>query len=231
MNPFPGQPVAAASEASVRQYLISVFNLMAMGLVLSGGIAYAAVSSGLYLKLLGTPLIFVVMLSPLALVFFLGARVQHMSVAAAQATYWAFVSLMGLSLGWVFLRYTGESMERVFFITAGTFGAMSLYGYTTRADLSSWGSFLFMGLVGLIIASVANIFFQSSAASWVISVIGVLVFTGYTAYDVNKLKAFASAYGTEGDVAQKGAIMGALNLYLDFVNLFLFLLRLLGDRR
>jgi len=232
LNPFPGQQQAVAvSEADVRSYLLSVFNLMAGGLVLTGLVAYAGVMSGIYQRLLGTPLIYLVIFAPLGLVFYLSARIQQMSTAAAQVCYWTYAGLVGLSLGFVFLVYTGQSIMNVFFITAGMFGAMSLYGYTTRADLSAWGSFLIMGLFGVIIASVVNVFVHSSALNWVVSVIGVIVFTGLTAYDVNKLKAFAAANGPYGEMAEKGAIMGALSLYLDFINLFLMLLRLMGNRR
>lgn len=232
LNPYPGQQQAAAvSEADVRRYLLSVFNLMAGGLVLTGLVAYAGVMSGIYQKLLGTPLIYVVIFAPLGLVIYLSSRIQQMSVATAQICYWVYASLVGLSMGFVFLVYTGESIMNVFFITAGTFGAMSIFGYTTRADLSGMGSFLMMGLIGIIIASVVNLFMHSDAMGWIISVIGVIVFTGLTAYDVNKLKAFAVANGPYGEMADKGAIMGALSLYLDFINLFMMLLRLMGNRR
>ena len=169
------------------------------------------------------------MLSPLALVFLLSARVAKMSVGAAQATFWVFATLMGASLAYIFIIYTETSIARVFFITAGTFGAMSLYGYTTKKDLTGWGSFLFMGLIGIIIASIVNFFLASSALHFAISVIGVLVFVGLTAYDTQRIK--NSYY--EGDstaVASKKAIMGALSLYLDFINLFLMMLRLFGSR-
>jgi FtsH-binding integral membrane protein len=153
-----------------------------------------------------------------------------MSVSAAQLTFWVFAALMGLSMASIFLQFTGASIARVFFITAGTFGAMSLYGYTTRRDLTGWGSFLFMGLIGIIIASLVNIFLKSSGLDWIISVIGVIVFAGLTAWDTQKIKEMYSAYD-DGTVAGRKAIMGALSLYLDFINLFLMLLRLFGDRR
>jgi hypothetical protein len=167
--------------------------------------------------------------APLGMVFFLSFRIHAMSVATAQLTFWLFAAVMGIGLAPIFLMYTGASVARVFFITSATFGAMSLWGYTTKRDLTSWGSFLFMGLVGIIIASLVNIFLQSSMMQWVISVIGVVIFTGLTAYDTQKIK---EMYFEQDDQATMGrkAIMGALNLYLDFINLFLMLLQLFGNR-
>jgi hypothetical protein len=175
------------------------------------------------------PLFWVIALAPLALVLVLSFGVSRLSLGAAQAAFWAFAVAMGLSLSSIFAAYTGESIARVFFITAGTFGAMSLWGYTTKRDLTSMGSFLFMGLIGLIIASVVNIFLASSALAFGISIVGVLVFVGLTAYDTQKIK---EMYFEGDDVATMGkkTIMGALSLYLDFINLFLMLLRLFGNR-
>ena len=218
------------SDAGLRAYMRGIYNYMAGGLAVTGLIAYQAATSGFYARIAATPMIWVVMLAPLALVFLLGFRIQKMSVPAAQATYWSYAALMGLSLGGIFLLYTGQSISRVFFITAGTFGAMSVYGYTTRTDLSRFGSFLMMGLIGIIIAGLVNMFLHSSALQFAVSVIGVIVFVGLTAYDTQKIVAmYATADGHE--VAAKKSIMGALMLYLDFVNLFLMLLRLFGDRR
>jgi hypothetical protein len=170
------------------------------------------------------------MLAPLGFVFFLGAKIRTMSVGAAQLTFWLFAATMGLSLASIFLVFTGESIARVFFITAGTFGAMSLYGYTTKRDLSAWGSFLFMGLIGIIIAMLVNLFIASSALHFAISVIGVLVFTGLTAYDTQRIKEMY--YELDGsDVVARKAIMGALSLYLDFINMFVMLLHLFGAAR
>ena len=170
------------------------------------------------------------MLAPLGFVFFLGAKIRTMSVGAAQLTFWLFAAAMGLSLASIFLVFTGESIARVFFITAGTFGAMSLYGYTTKRDLSAWGSFLFMGLIGIIIASLVNMFMASSALQFAISVIGVLVFTGLTAYDTQRIKEMY--YEVDGsDVVARKAIMGALSLYLNFINMFVMLLHLFGTAR
>ena len=178
----------------------------------------------------GTPLMWVVMLAPLGMVIFLSAKIQTMSAAAAQATFWIFSVLMGMSLASIFVIYTGTSIARVFFITAGVFGAMSLYGYTTKRDLTGWGSFLFMGLIGIILASIVNWFLQSSALEFAISVIGVLVFVGLTAYDTQKIKNEYVATDS-GELMAKKSIMGALRLYLDFINLFIMLLQLFGQRR
>lgn len=221
-----------SSEADFREYLRSVFNYMAGGLALTGAISFGAAATGVIEQLVQVPFLFLIIaLAPVGVVWMLASRVNSMSLTAVQATYWAYSALVGLSLGVIFLRYTGESIFRVFFITAGTFGAMSLYGYTTKADLSRWGSFLFMGLIGIIIASVVNLFLHSSMIQFVVSAAGVLIFTGLTAYDVNKIKQIAANTTEFDEVAKKGAIMGALELYLDFINLFLMLLRLLGDRR
>jgi uncharacterized protein len=217
-------------DAGLRQYMLSVYNYMAGGLALTGVVAYAAAASGFYQAIAGTILFWVVLLAPLGLVMLLSFRIQSMSLGAAQATFWAYAGLMGLSLAGIFLIYTGASIARVFFITAGTFAAMSIYGYTTRTDLSRFGSFLFMGLIGIIIAGLVNMFIASSALQFAISVIGVLVFTGLTAWDTQSIKEMYF----EGDgtaVAGKKAILGALRLYLDFINLFMMLMQLLGARR
>jgi uncharacterized protein len=230
--------VGADIDEGLRAYMLRVYNLMAVGLGITGVAAYAsfqmafsdgqltAFGQAIYLS----PLKWVVMLAPLAMVFFLSFRINSMSVSSAQTTFWAYAAILGVSLSSIFLVYTGQSITQTFFITATTFGAMSLYGYTTKKDLTSWGSFLFMGLIGILIASVVNIFLASSAMSFAISVIGVLVFTGLTAYDTQKIK---EGYyeADDSDTAGRKAIIGALNLYLDFINLFIMLLRLVGDRR
>jgi FtsH-binding integral membrane protein len=241
---------AGVMDAGLRAYMIRIYNYMFVGLVLTGAFAFGTFSAAfttdpanavgtlgngimvtqLGALLFGSPLRWVVMLAPLALVFFLSFRIHKMSVGAAQMTFWIYATLMGISLATIFVIYTGASIAQTFFITAATFGAMSLYGYTTKRDLTGWGSFLFMGLIGLIIASVVNIFLQSSAMSFVISAAGVLIFTGLTAYDTQKIKEIYYV-GDDGTVAGRKAIIGALNLYLDFINLFLMLLRLIGDRR
>jgi FtsH-binding integral membrane protein len=228
-----------AIDEGLRVYMLRVYNYMLLGLALTGGTAWFTASTPAFLALFFrqtafgytlAPLGWVVMLAPLAMVFFLGFRIAHMSLAAAQTTFWVYAGLMGISLTPILLLYTGASVAQVFFITAATFGAMSLYGYTTGRDLSGLGSFLFMGLIGLIIASLVNMFLQSSMMQWVLSVIGVLIFTGLTAYDTQRIK--ESYYvGDDGAMMGKKAVMGALSLYLDFINLFLMLIRLMGDRR
>jgi FtsH-binding integral membrane protein len=177
-----------------------------------------------------SPLKWAVILAPLALVFFLAFRIQNMRPATAQITFWIYAALVGVSLASIFMIYTHTSITRVFFITAATFGALSLWGYTTQRDISGWGSFLFMGLVGIIIASLVNIFLASSMLQWIVSAVGVLVFAGLTAYDTQRLKTEYMYGAMEGEVLERSAIMGALTLYLDFLNLFTMLLHLLGGR-
>ena len=232
-----GQPrgqVGAIADAQIdeglRAYMLKVYNYMGSALLLSGIVAYGVAHTPALMQLIyGTPLKWVVVLAPLGLVFFLGARINKMSAAAAQATFWIFAGLMGASLAYIFVVYTQTSIVRVFMITAVTFGAMSLWGYTTKKDLSGMGSFLMMGLIGIIVASVVNIFLQSSMMQWMISVIGVLVFVGLTAYDTQKIK--NNYLESDGEaVMGKKAIMGALTLYLDFINLFLMMLHLFGNR-
>jgi uncharacterized protein len=242
MTDYRNNPIRTGADAQaagvidegLRAHMLRVYNLMSIGLAITGvaalGTAALAMSNPAFAQLIyASPLRWVVMLAPLALVFFLSFRIHSMSVSTAQTTFWAYAALLGVSLSSIFLVYTGASVTQTFFITAATFGAMSLYGYTTKKDISSWGSFLFMGLIGILIASVVNLFMASSALSFAISVIGVLVFTGLTAYDTQKIK--ESYYeGDDSDTAGRKAIIGALELYLDFVNLFLMLLRLLGNR-
>ena len=220
----------ARIDEGLRSYMLRVYNFMASGVLLSGIVAYVVASvPALYNTIFGTPLAFVVMFAPLIMVFVFAARVNKMSASAAQTTFWIFAGLMGLSLASIFVVFTGESIARVFFITAAMFGAMSLYGYTTKRDLTGLGSFLFMGLIGIIIAAVVNMFIGSSAIQFAISVIGVLVFVGLTAYDTQKIKNEYLATDS-GELMAKKAIMGALRLYLDFINLFLMLLHLFGGR-
>jgi len=222
---------ARSINEGLRAYMLKIYNLMALGLTVTGAIAYYVGNTPEILHMIyGTPLQWVVMLAPLGLVMFLGFRLQSMSVTTAQAVYWLYASLMGLSLSYIFVRYPSASIARAFFISAGTFGAMSLYGYTTKKDLTAMGSFLFMGLIGLVIASLVNLFLKSSALSFITSLIGVLVFTGLTAYDTQKLKLMYSA-NRDSAMGEKLAIYGALQLYLDFINIFLSLLRLMGDRK
>jgi uncharacterized protein len=217
-------------DVGLREYMLRVYNYMAGGLAITGLVAYFAAASGLYQAIFGTFLYWIVIFAPLALVFLLSFRIQSMSLPAAQATYWTYAALVGLSLSGLFIVYTGASVARVFFITAATFLAMSLYGYTTKRDLARFGAFLFMGLIGVVIASLVNIFLGSVGLQFAISVIGVIVFTGLTAWDTQSIKEMY----WEGDgsvVAGKKAIMGALRLYLDFINLFLMLMQLMGQRR
>ena len=226
-----GQVAVDRVDDGLRAYMLSVYNYMGLGLAITGVVAFLVASSpALYTPIFTTPLKWVVMLAPLGFVFFLSAKIRTMSPSAAQMTFWAFAAVMGLSLASIFLVFTGASIARVFFITAGTFGAMSLYGYTTKRDLAAWGSFLFMGLIGIIIASLVNIFIASSALQFAISVIGVLVFTGLTAYDTQRIKEMYYE-ADASDVVTRKAIMGALSLYLDFINMFVMLLQLFGTSR
>ena len=177
-----------------------------------------------------SPMIYLLMFAPLGVVMYMSFGIRNMSASRAQTMFWVFAVLMGLSLSTIFLQYTGASIARVFFITASTFGAMSIYGYTTKRDLTGMGSFLMMGLIGIIIASIVNMFMQSPALYFAISILGVLIFVGLTAYDTQKIKNMYNAYDT-AESSSKKAIMGALTLYLDFINLFIMLLRLFGQRR
>ncbi|MEL6373812.1 MAG: Bax inhibitor-1/YccA family protein [Pseudomonadota bacterium] len=245
------RPVSdAAIDQGLRSYMLSIYNYMGAAVALTGVVAYVVsmlattndpalavgtlkngkMLTSLGQTLYGTPLKWVIMLAPLGLVFLLGFRVHKMSLVATQATFWIYAALMGLSLSSIFLVFTGESIVQMFFISAAAFAALSLFGYTTKKDLSAWGSFLFMGVIGLIIAMVVNIFLQSSALAFAISVIGVLVFAGLTAYDTQRLKNDYFELVGQGELMAKAAVMGALSLYLNFINMFMFLLQLLGNR-
>ena len=226
-----GQTASAAGyDAGLRRYMLSVYNTMAGGLALTGVVAYGAVATGFYQSIAGTPVMWLVLLAPIAAVLFLSFRINKMSAGAAQAVFWGYAALMGLSLAGIFLLYTGTSVARVFFISAGTFAAMSLYGYTTQRDLARFGSFLMMGLIGVVLAGLVNMFVGSSALQFAISVVGVLVFTGLTAWDTQRIKAVFDAADASDTMAKK-AILGALSLYMDFLNLFAMLLQLTGQRR
>lgn len=220
----------AAFDAGLRKHMLSVYNFMMLGLVLTGAVAYLVASTpALYVPIFTTPLKWVVMLAPLGFIMVMSWRFERMSASSLQMLFWAFCGIMGLSMASIFLVFTGASIARVFFITSAMFAGMSLYGYTTKADLSKMGSFLMMGLLGIVLASVVNIFLGSTALQFAISVIGVLVFTGLTAYDTQRIKSeYAESYGTETN--SKLAVMGALSLYLNFINLFQMLLSLLGNR-
>lgn len=234
----------AVLDAGLRAYMLRVYNWMASGLLLTGLVAYAIANTSLInafyplvetpfgLRHVAGPLAWIAMISPLAFVLVLSFGVNRLRTSTVQALYWAFCVAMGASLTNIFLRYTGESIVRVFFISAATFAAMSLYGYTTRRDLSKMGSFLMMGLFGIILASLVNMFLHSSGMQFAISIIGVLVFVGLTAYDTQRIKAdyvqFAYAEGT--DMAARRSVYDALQLLLNFINLFLLLLQLTGNR-
>lgn len=218
-------------DVGLRQYMLRIYNYMGSGLALTGIVAWVFAN---YLfthpALLRSPVMYLFMLAPLGFVMVLSFGINRMRAHTAQMLFWVFAGVMGLSMSTIFLAFTETSIARVFFITAGTFAGMSLYGYTTRRDLSQWGSFLFMGLIGIIIASLVNIFIGSTAIQFAISVIGVIVFTGLTAYDTQSIKEMY--YEADGEeIAAKKAIMGALRLYLDFINLFIMLLQLFGARR
>ena len=235
---YPARTGASVDEG-LRSYMLGVYNYMAAGVALTGVTAYLtsmmAVGADGQLTQFGamlynSPLKWVVMLAPLGFVLFLSFRVEKMSVGAAQLAFWLFAGVMGASLASIFLVFTGQSITQVFFVTAASFGALSIYGYTTQRDLSGWGSFLIMGVIGIVIASLVNLWLQSGALQFAISVIGVLVFAGLTAYDTQRIK--DGYYEVMGDATAtaKAAIMGALNLYLDFINLFVMLLQLFGKR-
>ena len=226
------QTQSTTIDAGLRAYMMKVYNYMTSGLAISGLVAWGfSKSPTLMGAIYGTGLQWIVMLAPLGFIFFLGARLQKMSMSAAQTTFWAFAAVMGVSMSYIFVVYTGVSIARVFLITGCTFAAMSIYGYTTKRDLTKFGSFLFMGLIGIIIAGIVNIWIQSSMMHFVISCIGVLVFVGLTAYDTQKIKSMYYHVGGNEVAANKTAIMGALTLYLDFINLFILLLQLFGNRR
>jgi FtsH-binding integral membrane protein len=220
----------AGIDVGLREYMLRVYNYMASGLALTGIVAYVAAASGFYARIMHTPLLWLVILAPLGLVMVMSYGMQRMQASTLQMIFWVYAGLMGLSMAMIFLVFTETSIARVFFITAGTFAAMSLYGYTTRRDLTQFGSFLFMGLFGIIIAAIVNMFVASTMLQFVISVAGVVVFTGLTAYDTQQIKEmYFEADGAE--IASKKAVMGALRLYLDFINLFMMLMQLMGTRR
>ncbi|HKA47757.1 MAG TPA: Bax inhibitor-1/YccA family protein [Methyloceanibacter sp.] len=237
-----GRADTGVIDQGLRAYMLRVYNYMAVGVAITGVVAYLTYAmavvdngAGLQLTSFGTFIFqsafkWVVIFAPLVMVFFLSARINSMSLSGAQMAFWVFAALMGLSISSIFLVYAHASIARMFFITAASFGALSLYGYTTQRDLSAWGSFLFMGLIGIIIAMLVNLFLASTALQFAISVIGVLIFAGLTAYDTQQIKEMYYV-GDDGTVAGRKAVMGALRLYLDFINLFMMLLQLFGDRR
>jgi FtsH-binding integral membrane protein len=233
-----------AVDAGLRAYMLRVYNYMAAAVALTGVVAWftfqAAVTTDAAGAITGLtafgqaifsgPAVIVLLLATLGLVFFISFRIQSLQYSTAMTLFMLYAGLLGLMLSSIFLAYTGASITRVFFISAASFGALSLYGYTTQRDLSAMGSFLIMGLFGIIIASLVNIFLKSSGLDWIISVIGVGVFAGLTAYDTQRIKEMYSSTDDDSTLGRK-AVMGALSLYLDFINLFMMLLRLVGDRR
>lgn len=243
-NPFSmgaAQTRTAEVDTGLRAFMLGIYNYMASALALTGVVALLAAQSPAVMgamyniqdgMMIGMkPLGWLVIFAPLILVFALAGAINRMSPQVAQATFWGYAALMGLSLSNLFLLYTGASVARVFFVTAGMFGGMSLYGYTTKRDLTGMGSFLIMGLWGLILASIVNIFLRSSGLDFALSVIGVGVFLGLTAYDTQRLRTLYYTVAGSADAAARASILGALTLYLDFINLFMYMLRFLGDRR
>ncbi|MBB5987286.1 Bax inhibitor-1 family protein [Sphingobium lignivorans] len=221
----------AAFDAGLRSYMLSIYNYMASGVLVTGIVALLFAQSGFAAQiLLGPgPLKYLLMFAPLGFVMVLSFGINRLQTGTAQMLYWAYCVVMGLSMASIFLVYTGESIAQTFFATAAAFAGLSLYGYTTKRDLSGFGTFLIMGVVGILVASVINLFLQSSALGLVVSILGVLIFAGLTAYDTQRLKSMYS-YVAGTDMMGKAVIMGALSLYLDFVNMFMFLLRFMGSR-
>ncbi|WP_088348143.1 MULTISPECIES: Bax inhibitor-1/YccA family protein [Rhodomicrobium] len=225
-----GRAQGAVYDEGLRQHMLRVYNYMGLGLVITGIVAMiVGTTPALYVPIFTTPLKWVVMLAPLAFVLFFSFKMQTISASGAQTLFWAFCAVMGLSLASVFLVFTGTSIARTFFIAAAMFGTTSLYGYTTKRDMSQFGSFLIMGLIGVVIASVVNIFLGSTALQFAISVIGIIVFVGLTAWDTQTIKEqYAEGNGAESN--QKLAVFGAFSLYLNFINIFQLLLTFTGDR-
>jgi FtsH-binding integral membrane protein len=223
---------AAAYDAGLRSYMLSIYNYMASAVLLTGAVAMLFANSGLAYQVLGGPgpLKYIIMLAPLGFVMVLSYGINRLSTFAAQGLFWAFAAVMGLSLSSIFLVYTGASIAQTFFATAAAFAGLSLFGYTTKKDLSAFGTFLIMGVVGLLVAMVINMFLHSSAMNLIISFIGVLLFAGLTAYDTQKIKSLYF-HVAGSDMVGKSVVMGALTLYLDFINMFTFLLQFMGDRR
>ena len=219
-----------ARDAGLRSYMLKVYNYMASGVLLTGIVAMLFANSGMAAQVMATPLRWLIIFAPLGFVFAMSLGVNRFSTGTLQALFWGFATVMGLSMSTIFLVYTGTSIAQTFFAVAAAFMGLSLYGYTTKKDLSGFGTFLIMGVIGLFVAMIVNLFLQSPAMQLAISAIGVLIFAGLTAYDTQKIKSmYAYVAGTE--MMGKTAIMGALQLYLDFINMFTFLLSFMGDRR
>ena len=218
-------------DAGLRNYMLKVYNNMGFALGISGLVSFVVSNSpSLMQAIFTTPLQWIVLLAPIGFVLFFGAKINKISASSAQNYLWIFSGLMGLSLAPLFLVYTGASIAKCFFITASLFGAMSLYGYTTKKDLTAMGSFLMMGLIGIILASLVNVFLKSSGLDFAVSILGVIIFTGLTAYDAQRVKSMYYQF-SDGESISKAATMGALSLYMDFINLFIMMLRFFGDRR
>ncbi|MFO8125372.1 Bax inhibitor-1 family protein [Yoonia sp.] len=229
----------AEIDQGLRAHMNKVYGTMSVGMLITFAVAWAVGTSPALLAVFRDPVTlspnilgWIVMFAPLAMVFGFGAMINRFSAAAAQTFFYAFAAVMGLSMSWIFVAFTGMSIANVFLITSIAFAGLSLYGYTTKKDISGWGAFLIMGVIGLIVAMVVNIFLQSPAIMFAISILGVLIFAGLTAYDTQKIKNDYIAHAAHGDQEwlAKSAIMGALNLYLDFINMFMFLLQLFGNR-
>ena len=222
----------AQIDEGLRSHMLRVYNYMSAALALTGIVAWFSATSGLYVAIANTMLIYVVMFAPLGVVFYFASKINSMSASKAQSVFWVFAGLMGLSLSYIFLAYTGTAVFQAFFVTAGAFASLSLWGYTTKKDISGWGAFLIMGVIGIIIASIINIFLGSPALMFAISIIGLLVFAGLTAYDTQNIKIQYLQHAHHGDQQwlDKSAIHGALSLYLDFLNMFQFLLLFMGNQ-
>ena len=234
-----GVGARAQIDEGLRAHMNKVYGLMSVAMLVTAGVAWSVGTSDALMSIFRDPMTlrpnilgWVVMFAPLAMVFAFGALINKLSAAGAQLFFYAFAAVMGLSLAWIFKVFTGVSIAQTFLITAIAFAGLSLYGYVTKRDLSGMGTFLMMGLIGLIVAMVVNIFLASSALAFAISVIGLLIFAGLTAYDTQKIKAdyIAHAEAMDSEWLAKSAIMGALNLYLDFINMFMFLLQFMGNR-
>ncbi|MDX8351076.1 Bax inhibitor-1/YccA family protein [Cognatiyoonia sp. IB215182] len=230
---------AAAIDEGLRAHMNKVYGIMSVGMLVTFGVAWAVGTAPALLAIFRDPITlqpnilgWIVMFAPLAMIFGFGAMINRFSAAAAQTFFYVFAAVMGLSMAWIFVAFTGFSIAQVFLITSIAFAGLSLYGYTTKKDISGWGAFLIMGVIGLIVAMIVNLFLQSPAIMFAISILGVLIFAGLTAYDTQKIKNDYIAHAAHGDQEwlAKSAIMGALNLYLDFINMFMFLLQLLGNR-
>lgn len=229
---FASSSARTTYDAGLRDYMLQVFNFMGIALAITGLTSFFVANVPALAQLLyGTPLQWLVVLAPLGFVIFFGVKINSISAATAKTYLWTFAVLMGLSLGGLFLIYTGASLARAFFVTASLFGVMSLYGYSTKKDLTGMGSFLMMGLIGVIIASLVNIFLKSSGLDFAVSILSVLIFTGLTAYDAQKIKSTYYQFAGNAEMVSKAATMGALSLYMDFINIFIAMLRLFGDRR